>query len=85
MESELVDPTRSEADDEKSIQSVEEERKLRQSVIIRNQQGKQNDDSQDESVSTFQPSSGIFKQKMSCINRKIRISKRKRARDRRKR
>ena len=63
MESELVDPTRSEADDEKSIQSVEEERKLRQSVIIRNQQGKRNDDSQDESISTYQPSSGIFKQK----------------------
>ena len=73
MESELVDPTRSEADDEKSIQSVEEERKLRQSVIIRNQQGKHNVDSQDESISTFQPSSGIFKQNMSCFNRKIRV------------
>lgn len=58
MESELVDPTKSEADDEKSIQSVEEERKLRLSVIVRNQQGDQNDDSQDELVSTTQSSSG---------------------------
>lgn len=58
MESELVDPTKSEADDEKSIQSVEEERKLRMSVIVRNQQGEQNDDSQDELVSTSLSSSG---------------------------
>jgi len=58
LESELVDPTKSEADDEKSIQSVEEERKLRLSVIVRNQQGDQNDDSQDELVSTTQSSSG---------------------------
>ena len=58
LESELVDPTKSEADDEKSIQSVEEERKLRMSVIVRNQQGELNDDSPDELVSTSQSSTG---------------------------